>query len=92
MAYNRINKLRTYQLVLNIVKQHYIEGVTTYKGIFEMYVLPIYPMSYQRFITIINTPNIEKTIASECERLGKEIPGKKQEDKRQLKLFENEQM
>jgi len=91
MAYNRVNKLRTYQLVLNIVKQHYIEGITTYKGIFEAHVRPIYPMSYQRFITIINTPNIEKTIASECERLGKEIPGRRIEDKHQLKLFENEQ-
>jgi hypothetical protein len=56
MGYHRHNKLLRIALVNKIVQQHYVEGVTTYKGIWEKYVFPVYPMSYGTFITYINTP------------------------------------
>ncbi len=87
MAYNRINKLVTYKKVIEIVNKYYEEGITSYKGIWRTYVYPIYPMSYQTFINIINMPNIDKQIQLEHERLGRENIHAKQEDKRQLKLF-----
>jgi hypothetical protein len=87
MAYNRINKLLQYKNVIDIVNEHYEEGITTYKGIWRTYVNPVYPMSYKTFIDIINMPNIDKQIQHEHDRLGRINEFKKQEDKRQLKLF-----
>lgn len=55
MAYNKKNKMLRIKLVNEIVQLHYIEGVTTYKGIFEKYVKPIYPMCYETFLEYINT-------------------------------------
>lgn len=43
------------KLVNELVQKHYIEGVTTYKGIFEKYVKPVYPMCYETFLEYINT-------------------------------------
>jgi hypothetical protein len=51
-----------YKNVIEIVKKHYIEGVTTYSGVYREYVYPVYPMSYDLFLKIINTPNIEGQI------------------------------
>ena len=87
MAYNHVNKLLTYQKVIEIVNANYEEGYTTYAAVWRKHVNPVYPMSYQKFIQIINYPNIDKAIKQECERVGKDVPGKKVEDKRQLKLF-----
>lgn len=87
MAYNRVNKLLTYKNVIEIVNKYYEEGYTTYAAIWRKHVNSVYPMSYQTFIQIVNMPNIDKIIASECEKVGKDVPGKKVEDKRQLKLF-----
>lgn len=87
MAYNRINKLLQYKNVIAIVNEHYEEDITTYKGIWRTYVNPVYPMSYKTFIDIINMPNIDKQIQHEHDRLGRINEFKKQEDKRQLKLF-----
>jgi hypothetical protein len=42
-------------MVQEIVQANYIEGITTYKGIWREYVNPIYPMSYPTFIEYINT-------------------------------------
>jgi hypothetical protein len=49
-----------YQRIIEIVNKHYIEGVTTYAGVFREYVYPVYPMSYASFMKIINTPNISE--------------------------------
>ena len=88
MAYNRINKLLQYKKVIEIVNEHYEEGLTTYKGIWRTYVNPVYPMSYKTFIDNINMPNIDKQIQFEHDRLGRINEHKKTEDKRQLKLFD----
>jgi hypothetical protein len=55
MAYNKKNRLKRIALIQAIVQQHYVPGVTHYKGIFEKYVKHIYPMSYATFIEYINT-------------------------------------
>lgn len=56
MGYNKANLNKKIALVQELVQKHYIEGVTTYKGIWRTYVTPVYPMSYETFIKYINTP------------------------------------
>jgi hypothetical protein len=68
MAYNKINKLLMYKHVIEIVKKHYIAEVTTYKGIYKKHVYPVYPMSYDAFLRIINTRNIEKKLEEAYEQ------------------------
>ncbi len=70
MAYNRINKLLLYKKVIDIVNEHYEDGTTSYKGIWRTYVNPVYPMSYQSFMLIVNMPNIDKQLRIEYSKLG----------------------
>ena len=56
MAYCKCNKMKRIVLIMDIVQKHYVDGVTTYKGIFEKYVKPVYPMSYGTFMKYVNTP------------------------------------
>lgn len=62
MAYNNRNKLVMYKRVLEVVNQHYEEGVTTYAGVWRRHVYPRYPMSYQTFMRIINMPGLDDRI------------------------------
>lgn len=86
MAFNRVNKLKQYKLVIDIVNQHFVEGLTPYAAVWRLYVNPVYPMSYNKFMQIINMPAIEKQLAEaeEEQRIRKEskeqLPG-------QLELF-----
>ena len=68
MAYNNRNKLIMYQRISDIVKAHYITGVTTYKGIWREYVYPVYPISYNTFLQIINTGGLLKKIEENTKR------------------------
>ena len=63
MPKNRLNYLLYCKNVVNIVNEHYEEGWTTYAAVWRRYVNPVYPMSYQKFINIINMPNLDKQIA-----------------------------
>lgn len=72
MAYNKINKLLMYKKVVDLVNQHYEEGFTTYAGVWRTYINPVYPMSYQTFIQIINMPNLDKVLQDEYDKLNKE--------------------
>lgn len=63
MPKNRLNYLLYCKNVVNIVNEHYEEGWTTYAAVWRRYVNPVYPMSYQKFINIINMPNLYKQIA-----------------------------
>lgn len=56
------NKLLTYKKVLKIVNDHYEEGVTTYAGVWRLHVYPVYPMSYNTFLRIINKPDVESSL------------------------------
>ena len=55
MAYKQDNKMKRIVLIMEIVQKHYVDGVTTYKGILEKYVKPVYPMSYGTFMKYVNT-------------------------------------
>jgi len=56
MGYRNHNTMIRIRLVNEIVQRHYVPGVTTYKGIFLKYVIPVYPMCYSTFLSYINTP------------------------------------
>lgn len=55
MAYKNKNKLRQIKLVQDMVQLHYEEGITSYKGIYEKYINPVYPMCYHTFLKYIST-------------------------------------
>lgn len=55
MAYNNQNQLLKIKKIQDIVQENYIEGVTTYKGIWREYVNPTYPCCYATFLKYINT-------------------------------------
>ncbi|MCM1170101.1 MAG: hypothetical protein NC324_09225 [Bacteroides sp.] len=79
---NNINKLLMYRNVLDIVNEHYEEGVTTYSGVWRMHVYQKYPMSYQTFMKIVNLSNLESRIR-QCGR----PPASARISDRQLSLF-----
>lgn len=62
MAYNNRNRLLMYKKVLEIVEKHYEAGVTTYSGVWRKHVYPVYPISYQTFLKIVNLPSLESRI------------------------------
>lgn len=61
MAYNRKNLLIKYKQVQEETQKHFVPGVTTYSGIFEVYIKDKYPMSYATYMKIINC-NVDKEI------------------------------
>lgn len=65
MAYNNRNKLMMYKRILDIVDKHYEAGVTTYAGVWRRHVYPVYPISYQTFLKIVNLPAIEGRLRRE---------------------------
>lgn len=69
MARTKINTLRYYAKVVEITNSHYIEGLTTYAGIWRKYVNPIYPMSYETYMRIISYPRLNQELEElEAER------------------------
>lgn len=68
MEYNRANHIQRYINIQDIVREHYDPDVTTYTGIWRKYVCPVYPMTYKRFIEIINMPRLREQLAVELER------------------------
>lgn len=71
MAYNRLNTLMQYKNVVKIVGKHYKNGITTYAWIYREHVNPIYPMSYDKFMDIVNFPNLDGEIAKERKKLNR---------------------
>ena len=86
MAYNKINKLRMYKRITDLTNAHYEAGITTYKGVWRNHIYPVYPISYAVYMKIISMPSIERQLAEEETRLGREPEQK--EPKNQLKLFD----
>jgi len=68
MAYKNTNKLKQIKLVQCIVQTHYEDGITSYKGIYEKYVNPIYPMSYRTFLNYISTPVRKEDIQNDNQK------------------------
>lgn len=56
MSYNNKNKLQMIKKIQDIVQEHYVEDMTTYKGIWKKHVFPVYPCSYHTFLKYISTP------------------------------------
>jgi hypothetical protein len=71
MAYNSLNYLKKCKNVIDIVNANYIEGVTSYAGVFRRYVYHRYPMSYKTFMQIISMPDVDMLIEREEDRLAK---------------------
>lgn len=65
MGYNRANHIQRYINIQQIVLDHYDPDVSTYAGVWRKYVYPIYPMTYKRFIEIINMPRLKVLLAEE---------------------------
>ena len=79
MAYNKINKLKRDLIIIEITNRHYEAGYTTYAAIFRKHIEPIYPMSYKSYMDIINSPDVEKRIKREIDKI---------KGSNQTKLFE----
>lgn len=80
MGRHHKNTLRRIKLVCDIVQQHYEPGnyAKSYFQVWKNFVNPVYPMTYHTLIKYINTP------------LGALKEGEQEENKRQLKLFDDE--
>ena len=93
MSKYRLNYLLYCKNVVKIVNEYYEEGWTTYAAVWRRYVNPVYPMSYQKFISIINMPNLDRQIAEEkAKAKNNRLPApdtKKERLYQQLSLFEN---
>ena len=85
MAQNRsrLNYLKRCKNVINIVNEHYIEGCTTYAGIFRTHIEPLYPMHYNTFMKIVNMPNVDSQLRKEQKRVAENSA----EDSNQQTLF-----
>lgn len=64
----RLYMLLRYKNVIDIIKQHYIPGVSTYTGIYKKYVFPVYPMHFWTFMKIVHFENINAEIQKELEK------------------------
>lgn len=85
MAYNRLNTLLRWQKIIDIVNRYYEPGITTYAGVWRKYVMPVYPISYQQFIKIINIPNLSRQIEEERKKTSMQ-----KSNNRQITLFDDE--
>lgn len=72
MKHSRVNHLKRYINIQKIVADHYVPGVSTYSGIWRMYINPIYPMTYKRFIEIINMSRLHEQLAEELAQKGEQ--------------------
>lgn len=88
MARNQLNHLKYCKKVTEIVNQYYEEGWTTYAAVWRRYVNPVYPMSYQTFIKIINMTNLNGRIAEAEARTSDKQKRRMITAKNQLSLFD----
>lgn len=88
MARNRLNYLLYCKKVIDIVNKHYEEGWTTYAAVWRRYVNPIYPMSYAKYIKIINMTGLEQQIKEAEQQAASEKDRRLTISRRQLSLFD----
>ena len=88
MARNRLNHLLYCKKVVDIVKEHYEEGWTTYAAVWRRYVNPVYPMSYATFIKIINMSCLDKQIAEAESQAASAEARRLTTNRKQLSLFD----
>ncbi len=68
MAYNKINKLKRYKQIQEITLKYYIPGYTTLKGVWNMYIYPVYLISYAHYLKILGEPALQERIKQEEEK------------------------
>ena len=73
MAYKNFNRLMLAKKVVGIVDEYYVPGATPYKWIWKVKVYPTYPMSYNSFLGIINTPNLDKKLEDEKKKVSPQM-------------------
>ena len=61
--WNNLNKLKRWKIVADITNEHYKIDCDSYKEVWRRYINPIYPMSYDYFLKIIQEPNLAAQIA-----------------------------
>lgn len=90
MARSRLNYLLYCKKVVEIVNANYREGWTTYAAIWRNCVMPVYPMSYAKFIKIINMPNLNGQI-EQAQEIAAKAKNKRNDCSRmcQLDLFQS---
>lgn len=65
-----------YQKVVEIIKAHYVPGLTTYRGVWREFVFPIYPMTYTKMMRIVGYENLQGEVeAALKDWSGTELPG-----------------
>lgn len=65
-----------YQRVVEIIKAHYVPGLTTYRGVWREFVFPVYPMTYTKMMRIVGYENLQGEIATVLQGWdGAELPG-----------------
>lgn len=74
MAYNKINKLKRYKNIQEITLKHYTPGYTTLKGVWNMYIYPVYLISYAHYLRILGEPALNERIQeAEEKKCGKQM-------------------
>lgn len=59
MARNKKNMRQMKEAVIEEHKLHYIDGVTTYRGVWRRWIQPKYFISYSYYMDILCTPQSE---------------------------------
>ncbi|MBQ0016491.1 MAG: hypothetical protein KBT04_05865 [Bacteroidales bacterium] len=88
MKRSRINVLKRYIDIQRLTKQHYVEGLTTYSGLWRFRIEPIYHISYQQYMRILGIGGLEAELEREQQRLNIHSNYVDPELKNQLNLFD----
>lgn len=56
MARNKTNMRQLKEAVIEEHRQHYIDGVTTYRGVWRRWIQPKFFISYSYYMDILGTP------------------------------------
>ncbi len=67
---SRINVLKRHIDIQRLTKNYYVEGMTTYKGIWQYHIEPIYHISYMQYMRILGIGGLKQELADEMARLG----------------------
>lgn len=65
MPTKKENVLLRKKAIIEEHKRHYIEGVTTYVGIWRTWIYPKFFISYNYYMDILGEPNLEHQLEAE---------------------------
>lgn len=70
MRRSRINVLKRHLDIQRITRQNYVEGLTTYAGVWRNYIEPIYHITYSQYMRILGLGGLAGELEREQERVG----------------------